>query len=152
MRTYDLSPLLRTSIGFDRTFDRLISQNSSDTAGYPPYNIERLSENDYRVTLAVAGFSEQDLDIEIHQNMLTIVGRKPEVETEGEFTYQGIAGRAFTRRFYVADHVRSTGATLKNGLLTIELHQEVPEELKPRKVTINGAETDLKIVKGSSAA
>lgn len=150
MRTYDLNPYLRTSIGFDRTFDLLETLTSAEGGGYPPYNIEKIDEDDYRVTVAVAGFSPEDLDIEVHGNALTITGRRPDAENGRNFVYQGIAGRAFERRFHIADHVRIENAGLKDGLLNIELRREVPEELKPRKIAINGQDNQdgLKVVNG----
>lgn len=151
MRTYDLNPYLRTSIGLDQTFDLLESLANAEAGGYPPYNIEKLDEDEYRITVAVAGFSADDIDIEVHRNALTITGRRPDADKGRNFHYQGIAGRSFERRFHIADHVKISEATLKDGLLNIELRREVPEELKPRKIAINGQDT-LKVVKGSSAA
>ncbi len=153
MRSYDLTPLYRNSVGFDRMFDLLDTLGKSDAGGYPPYNIERLDEDDYRITLAVAGFSEADLEVEVHENTLKITGKNTSSESDAPRTYlhQGIAGRSFERRFQLADHVRIDGASLKDGLLNIDLRREVPEAKKPRKIAINEDAT-LKVVKSSSAA
>lgn len=136
---YDLSPLYRSTVGFDRLFgmlDQLAGVDSAPT--YPPYNIERTGENSYRITMAVAGFGESELAIEARQNVLTVTGEKQETEENrgGEVLYRGIAGRAFERRFQLADHVEVRGATLQNGLLHIDLVREIPEALKPRKIAI----------------
>ncbi len=138
MRTIDLSPLHRFAIGFDRMqrqFDHL--QRSDTTANtYPPYNIESIDENTYRVTLAVAGFTEQDLDVTIKENTLFVSGKLATPEQEQAFLHQGIAGRSFERRFELADHIKVLGASLENGLLNIDLSREVPEEMKPRTIEI----------------
>ncbi len=139
MTTFDLSPLYRTAIGFDRMADMLANANRSDSNGYPPYNIESLGEDKYRITMAVAGFAEEDLDITSEQNTLTVAGNKaePETQEEGrEFLYRGIATRSFERRFQLADYVKVKGASLENGLLHIVLEREIPERMKPRKVEI----------------
>src|SRR3974390_308328 len=139
MRTFDLAPLYRSTVGFDRLFSML--EGFDSTPGYPPYNIERTGENAYRITLAVAGFGEKDLTIEARENTLTIKGAK-ETRDEGEkaeFLYQGIAARAFERRFQLADHVQATGAKLENGLLHVDLVREIPEAQKPRQISIGGA-------------
>ena len=142
MRQYDLSPLYRSTVGFDRLF-ALLDQGSGyegQAQSYPPYNIERTSENGYRVTVAVAGFGEKDLGIEVKENTLTIRGSKTEgTERSGEILHQGIAARAFERRFQLADYVQVTGASLENGLLHVDLVREIPEAKKPRMVPINGA-------------
>lgn len=143
MRTIDYSPFYRSTIGFDRLFDLLDSATKLDQApSYPPYNIEKTGEHTYRITIAVAGFGEADLDVEAKENVLTVKGARPQAENEGEraFLHQGIAGRAFERRFQLADHVIVTGASLLNGLLHIELKREIPESLKPRKIAIGGGE------------
>ena len=141
MRTYDLSPLYRSTVGFDRLFNLLDSVGGADAAQpYPPYNIERTGENTYRVTMAVAGFGEGDLDIQAKENVLTVKGeKKEEKQEEGrEVLYRGIAARAFERRFQLADHVEVTGASLENGLLHVDLVREIPEKMKPRKISIGG--------------
>lgn len=145
MRTYDLSPLFRTSVGFDRLARMLDSVNGDQVPSYPPYNIEKLDEDNYRITMAVAGFAEDDLDIEVQENTLKIAGRispdpvndeDREDQSERTFLYRGIAERAFERRFNLADHIKVEGATLENGLLHVDLRREVPEEAKPRTIEI----------------
>ena len=141
MRTFDLSPLYRSTVGFDRLFNLLDNVAGGETAQpYPPYNIERTGQNAYRVTMAVAGFGEGDLDIQAKENVLTVKGEKKEEKQEGEreVLYRGIAGRAFERRFQLADHVEVTGASLENGLLHVDLVREIPEAMRPRRVPING--------------
>lgn len=141
MRHYDLSPLYRSTIGFDRLFSMLDQGAGVEAAAptYPPYNIERTGENAYRITVAVAGFADSELAIETKENALLIRASK-EVKDEGkanvEVLHQGIAARAFERRFQLADHVKVTGATLENGLLHVELTREVPEAAKPRQIPI----------------
>lgn len=140
MRTYDLSPLYRSTVGFDRMFNLLDQVTGAEAPSYPPYNIERTGENDYRITVAVAGFSERDLSIESRENTLTIRGAKEQpTEKRAETLYQGIAARAFERRFQLADHVLVTGAQLENGLLHVDLVREIPEAQKPRQIKIGGA-------------
>ncbi|MAW88762.1 MAG: molecular chaperone [Phyllobacteriaceae bacterium] len=141
MRHVDFSPLYRSTVGFDRLFTMLDSLAQPDNGqSYPPYNIERTGENAYRITMAVAGFSEADLSIEAKRNALTIKGEKSEDEKdEGrEFLHRGIAARSFERRFQLADHVEVTGAELVNGLLHVDLKREIPEEMKPRRIAIAG--------------
>lgn len=141
MRTYDFSPLYRSFVGFDRMAGLIdaASQQAATGNAYPPYNVAQLSENAYRIELAVAGFSEDELDIESHENVLTISGRKDTGadNDEAEYLHRGIAERGFERRFQLADHVLVEGAELKNGLLVISLKRELPEALKPRKISIN---------------
>jgi molecular chaperone IbpA len=138
MRTYDLSPLYRTAIGFDR-LARLLNdvQRSDSDISYPPYNVELLDENQYRIVMAVAGFDASELDIETEQQSLTVLGRKAKKEIQTNYLHRGIATRDFEHKFQLADHVKVTNAKLENGLLIIELVREVPEALKPRKVEIN---------------
>ena len=142
MRTFDLSPLYRSTIGFDRLFSLMDQLPNVDAngQGYPPYNIERTGENAYRISMAVAGFGERDIDIEAKENVLTVTAEKKEDETSGsgEVLYRGIAARSFERRFQLADHVEVTGAVLENGLLHIDLVRELPEAMKPRKIAIGG--------------
>lgn len=153
MRTFDLTPLYRSTVGFDRVFDLLDNAGKIESAGYPPYNIERIDENDYRITLAVAGFGEDDLDLEIRENTLTVVGARKDSDENREFLYQGIAGRSFERRFQLAEHVSVSGASLVNGLLNIELKREIPEAMKPRKISINGGEaSNVEVLKEADAA
>jgi molecular chaperone IbpA len=151
MRHYDLSPLYRSTVGFDRLFNMLDSSGvEANGQTYPPYNIERTGENAYRVTMAVAGFSKDDIDIEAKENVLTVKAGKPEDEAgeKREMLYQGIAARAFERRFQIADHVQVTGASLENGLLHIDLVRELPEAMKPRKIAIGG---DVKQIDAKAA-
>ena len=138
MRTFDLAPLYRSTVGFDRLFSMLDGFDTS-APGYPPYNIERTGENDYRITVAVAGFGENDLSIEAKENTLTVKGeKKVKEESKGEVLYQGIAARAFERVFQLAEHVVVKGANLENGLLHVDLVREIPEAKKPRQIAING--------------
>jgi molecular chaperone IbpA len=138
MRTFDLAPLYRSTVGFDRLFSMLDGFDAS-TPGYPPYNIERTGENDYRISIAVAGFGENELTIESKENTLTVKGEKQvKEETKGEVLYQGIAARAFERVFQLADYVQVKGANLENGLLHVDLVREIPEAKKPRQIAING--------------
>jgi molecular chaperone IbpA len=142
MRTFDLAPLYRSTVGFDRLFSLLDQVSGLDGAApsYPPYNIERTGENAYRISVAVAGFTDADLSIEAKENTLTIRGEKKEKaeDKQAEVLYQGIAARAFERRFQLADHVTVQGATLENGLLHVDLVREIPEAMKPRQIPING--------------
>jgi molecular chaperone IbpA len=153
MRTFDFSPLYRSTVGFDRLFSKLDSLSQVDTAqAYPPYNIERTGEDAYRITMAVAGFGENEIAIEAHGNALTVKAEKLEEKAEEgvEVLFRGIAARAFERRFQIADHVEIKAATLKNGLLYIDLKRNVPEELKPRKIAIN-ASNDTKQIEAKAA-
>jgi molecular chaperone IbpA len=141
MRQFDLTPVYRNSVGFDRLFSMLDNMVSPETTPtYPPYNIERTGENAYRISVAVAGFTDQDLGIEVKENALTIRGDKKSVESERkvDVLYQGIAARTFERRFQLADGVQVTGAALENGLLHVDLVREIPEAKKPRQIPING--------------
>jgi molecular chaperone IbpA len=148
MRSFDFSPFFRSTVGFDHLFD-LLDQVSDNAQTYPPYNIERTGENAYRVTLAVAGFGEKDLSIEVSDGVLTVVGKRDDAQKPG-YLYQGIAGRAFERRFQLAEHVEVKAAKLENGLLHVDLERHVPEALKPRRIAINGPE--LKTIEGSAKA
>jgi len=146
MTTFDFSPLFRTSVGYDRLASLLNSANRVEqNGGYPPYNIVSSGENQYRITMAVAGFSESELSITSEHNKLVVTGEKAEdEESEGtQFLYRGIATRSFERRFNLADHVRVSGARLDNGLLHIELEREIPEEMKPRKIEIDSSKGKL---------
>ena len=140
MRTFDLTPLYRSTVGFDRLFSLLDNYGAPDASApaYPPYNIERTGENAYRITVAVAGFTDEEINIEAKENTLTIRGDKQTVEKEetAELLYQGIAARAFERRFQLADHVTVQGASLENGLLHVDLVREIPEAMKPRQIPI----------------
>ena len=137
MRSIDFSPLYRSAIGFDRLATLIESAASNGNAGYPPYNIEQLGDSDYRISMAVAGFTQEELELSFQENLLTVKGNK-QADTERHYLYQGIAERGFERRFQLADYVRVKGADLKNGLLHIDLAREVPEAMKPRKIAING--------------
>jgi molecular chaperone IbpA len=152
MRHVDFSPLYRSTVGFDRLFTMLDSLAQPDNGqSYPPYNIERTGEDAYRISMAVAGFAEDDISIEAHRNVLTIKGEKPETQDEtSEFLHRGIAARAFERRFQLADHVEVVGALLKNGLLHIDLKRSVPEEMKPRKIEIQPAPASTKQIEGQA--
>ena len=141
MTTYDFTPLYRTAIGFDRLANALSNSARVDNGGYPPYNILSVDDDQYRITMAVAGFSEQDLSIVSEQNTLVVSGRLADDkhQDEAEYLYQGIASRAFERRFQLADHVKVTAASLENGLLHIDLARELPEAMKPRQIQINSS-------------
>ena len=138
MTTFDFSPLYRTSVGFDRLASLMSSATRQDQGNsYPPYNIRTTGEDHYQITMAVAGFSEDEIDITTEQNRLLINGnRAEEKEEQGEYLHRGIATRSFERRFNLADHVKVVGASLENGLLHIELEREVPEAMKPRNIKI----------------
>ena len=144
MRSFDLAPLHRASVGFDQIadlMDRLLTQDAAAT-NYPPYNIEKLDDGSWRISIAVAGFSSDELAAEVRENALIVTARKAEDTTERKFLHRGIANRAFERRFHLADHVRVTGASHVDGMLHIDLVKEVPEALKPRRIEI-GAGTPL---------
>jgi molecular chaperone IbpA len=146
----DYSPFFRSTVGFDRLINLL---ESASEQGYPPYNIERTDENNYRVTLAVAGFAEKDLSVDVKDRVLTVSGKRegePGARTPASFLHQGIAGRAFERSFQLAEHVEVKVARLENGLLHVDLERVVPEEKKPRRVPIHAAE--LQTIEGSKAA
>jgi molecular chaperone IbpA len=138
MRTFDLSPLFRASVGFDNLTRVLDSVTRMDDAhfAYPPYNIVKSDADNYRITFAVAGFGPEEIDVQVENNTLTVKGRPVQEQTEAVYLHRGIAGRAFERRFELADHIQVTNARLENGLLHIELKREVPEALKPRKIQI----------------
>jgi molecular chaperone IbpA len=143
----DYSPFFRSTVGFDRLLDLL--ENADTAQGYPPYNIERSDENNYRVTIAAAGFGEKDLAVEVADGVLTVTGKREEA-AKPSYLHQGIAGRAFERKFQLAEHVEVKGAKLENGLLHIELERVVPEAKKPRRIAING--TELKTIEGGVKA
>ena len=137
MRTYDLTPLFRSTIGFDRLFDFIEAAQRAGEENYPPFNIERLSDDHYQISLAVAGFSPDEISITAEQNVVTVEGNKPD-KAEGEYLYRGISARPFKRQFSLADYVQVKNATFENGLLKIELLREIPEAMKPRQITISG--------------
>ena len=148
---FDFTPLYRSSVGFDRMFQLLDEAAATETQSYPPYNIERLGDNEYRITMAVAGFGPADVNIEAKGNTLTVTGKKADkTQPAGEMLHQGIAARGFERRFQLADHVEVKGADMDNGLLHISLKREVPEALKPRQIPVNGAK--LKAIDTTKAA
>jgi molecular chaperone IbpA len=138
MSTFDFTPLFRATIGFDRLMSMLenSAQWTESGNGYPPYNIERIGEDRYRVTVAVAGFGEDELALESRENVLVVEGRKKEADGSHEYLYRGIAGRSFRRQFQLADHVKVVSASLVNGLLVIDLVRELPEAMKPRRIAI----------------
>ena len=134
--SYDYAPLFRSSVGFDRVFNLLENaQRARSVSDWPPYDIVRTGDDSYRISVAVAGFAQDDLDITFQTNLLTVTGKKQEASADG-YLHRGIAGRPFEHRFELADHVRVNGADLKNGLLSIDLVREIPEALKPRKIDI----------------
>lgn len=139
MRTYDFSPLFRSTVGFDR-MTRLMDAamtRPEQSDGYPPYNIEKQGDDNYRITLAVAGFGQDDIDVTVEKNSLVISGKAESEGDEQEFLHRGIAGRAFERSFQLADHLVVKGADMQNGLLHVDLERVVPEELKPRRIEIS---------------
>jgi len=138
MTTIDFSPLFRSVIGFDRLANTLESAYRADTGGYPPYNVEIEDENKYRITMAVAGLTQDDLNLEVKENILTVSGARRDDDKDRRYLYRGIANRSFERKFQLADYVRVVDAHLANGLLHIELVREVPEAMKPRKIDVRG--------------
>lgn len=155
MRSFDLSPLYRSTVGFDRMFNLLdtLGGVEGSTQTYPPYNIERTADNEYRVTMAVAGFGEDEITVEAKENTLTVKGDKKSEATEkgDQFLYRGIATRAFERRFQLADHVEVKGADLENGLLHIDLVREIPEAAKPRTIAIGKSKTKATQIDAAAA-
>ena len=153
MRSYDLTPFYRSTVGFDRLFNLLDQSPSDGSPGYPPYNIERTGENAYRVTVAVSGFSKDELSIVAKENTLTIKGEKVANEnSKNEVLYRGIAARAFERAFQLADFVVVKNATLENGLLHVDLVREIPEAKKPRSIPIAAAAPSAPVIEGGKAA
>ena len=145
MRAFDYSPYYRATVGFDRVFD-LLDNVAGQTVGngYPPYNIEKAGDNAYRIVMAVAGFAEAELNLTQKENELLVTGQTAQNgQDEKQYLYRGIAGRNFERRFQLADHVKVTGAKLANGLLTIELQREIPEEKKPRAIPVTAGQAAL---------
>ena len=153
MRTYnlDLTPLFRSTVGFDRMGRLLATASNTEAPSYPPYNIEKVADDQYRVTMAVAGFNADDLDITQNNNTLVVTGNQSKDEDAAKYLHRGIATRSFERQFELADHVNVTDAGLENGLLVIELKREVPEELKPRKIEI-GASTGARTIEHEKKA
>jgi len=145
---------MRATVGFDRMMNLLDTQTRLDQGdGYPPYNIEKIGDDDYRITMAVAGFGEDDLDVTVKENSLTIGGKKADAGADKvKYLYRGIATRTFERRFELADHIRVTGARLENGILSLDLVREVPEAMKPRSIKIGGSPASRpKVIEGSAA-
>ncbi len=139
MTNFDLSPLFRSTVGFDRVGRLLESALNDNGATYPPYNIEKLGDDDYRIVLAVAGFGEDDLTVTVKESTLIVEGKTAEKDGDVRYLHRGIAGRAFERRFELADHIQVVGGRLENGLLVLDLKREIPEALKPRTIAINGS-------------
>jgi molecular chaperone IbpA len=153
MRTYDLTPFYRSTVGFDRLFSLLDRATADGSPGYPPYNIERTGENSYRITVAVSGFSQGELSIIAKENTLTIKGEKAVDEngqTKSEVLYRGIAARAFERAFQLADFVAVKNASLENGLLHVDLVREIPEAKKPRSIPISASAQAAQVIDGSA--
>jgi molecular chaperone IbpA len=151
MRPFDFAPLYRSTVGFDRLFHMLDSMgNGGEDLGYPPYNIERLGENRYRITMAVAGFAQEEISVEVKETALTVKGEKKPEDTKREFLHRGIAQRGFERRFQLADYVEVAGADLRDGLLHIDLSRNIPERMKPRTIAIGSADAP-KHIEGSAA-
>ena len=150
MRTFDFTPLWRSTIGFDRLFDLAETAQRAAEDNYPPFNIERLAEDRYQITLAVAGFAPEEIEITAEQNQLTVEGAKKDKQ-EREFLYDGISTHAFKRQYSLADYVKVQSASLDNGLLKIELVREVPEAMKPRRIAINGAPPKVTQIESKAA-
>ena len=153
MRSFDFAPLHRATVGFDQIADIMDRVMTSDVSqpSYPPYNIEKTDADAYRISIAVAGFAEDDLSIEVKENALVVAGKKAAEDTKRSYLHRGIATRAFERRFALADHVRVTGASLENGMLHIDLKREVPEALKPRRIAISSTKAIEKDVVDAEA-
>lgn len=153
MRSFDFAPLYRSSVGFDQIANMMDRALSSDggQASYPPYNIEKTAEDTYRISIAVAGFSDEDLGIEVKENALIVTARKADEDDTKTYLHRGIATRAFERRFHLADHVRVTGASHANGMLHIDLEREIPEALKPRRIEIaSGKQIEKDVVEAKA--
>jgi len=150
MRTFDLSPLYRASVGFDN-LTRLFDATLTDVPAYPPYNIAKAGEDAYRITFAVAGFADQDLDVQVENHTLTVRGKASQDATATSYLHRGIAGRSFERKFELADHIHVSGAAMENGLLHIDLKREIPEALKPRKIAIAAGNTNTPKTIGQAA-
>lgn len=149
---FDFTPLYRSSVGFDRLAQMLDDAASFEAPAYPPYNIERVGDDEYRITIAIAGFSAADVNLEVKGNALTVTGKKSDKpEVKSEYLHQGIAARNFERRFQLADHVEVTGADLTSGLLHISLKREIPEALKPRTIAIRSG-NEQKVIEAKKAA
>ena len=150
MRQIDMTPLYRATVGFDRfadLVDRVMTADPAGQSGYPPFNIEKTDDNSYRISIAAAGFTEDDLNIELRETALHVTATKPDEASAKTYLHRGIATRSFEKRFHLADHMRVVGASLVNGMLDIELKREVPEALKPRRIEIAGPKS---LVDGSA--
>ena len=145
MRQFDFAPLYRSTVGFDRLVQLLDSVGGVDADGYPPYNIERLGENEYRITMAVAGFAQDELNVEVKEQSLLVSGHKKPDEKDRTFLHRGIAARSFERRFQLADHVEVKGADVKDGLLHVELVRNLPERMQPRTIAIGSGDSSKQI-------
>jgi len=152
MRTVDFSPLYRSVVGVDRLADLLDSASADAANGYPPYNIERTDQNAYRIEIAVAGFKPEELSIEVKENLLTVQGRKPANDEARRFLHRGLAERNFERRFQLADYVVVTDAALSDGLLSVSLVRELPEQLKPRRIDIKTGSEEAQLIEPQQAA
>ena len=152
MRHFDLTPLYRSTVGFDRLASLFDSMGTfdSDAPAYPPYNIERVGENEYRISMAVAGFAEDDLNIEVKENSLSVRGERASASDETDYLHRGIATRTFERSFQLEDHVVIKGASLENGLLHIDLVREIPEAMKPRTIAITANGSKVKAIEGKA--
>ncbi len=153
MRTFDLAPLYRATVGFDQIADLMDRVLTNDVAQptYPPYNIEKTADDGWRISIAVAGFTDDELNVEVRENALIVAAKKADEDSDRIYLHRGIASRAFERRFHLAEHVRVTGASHVNGMLNIDLIREIPEALKPRRIEISGAETvEVKAVEQKS--
>ncbi len=154
MRTFDLAPLYRATVGFDQIADLMdrVLTDTGTTPSYPPYNIEKLGDDAWRISIAAAGFTDEDLSVEVRENALIVAAKKAKEDEKRVYLHRGIATRAFERRFHLADHVRVTGATYANGMLHIDLTREVPEALKPRRIEIaNGDTVESKAIEAEAA-
>ncbi len=151
MNAFDFTPLFRTGIGFDRLAHALETANRADAGGYPPYNIELTGDDQYRISMAVAGFTAEELDIEVKESKLKVTGSKNPEVADRQFLHRGIANRSFERTYELADYVRVDGAEIKNGLLHIDLVREIPEAMKPRKISIRSQDENLLESKSAAA-
>lgn len=143
MRTFDFSPFTRSAIGFESLFDRLSDRSPDNNEGYPPYDIVRKGEDRFQINIAVAGFSRDEISIMAEASQLTVAGKKPDKD-ENEYLYQGISARSFERRFNLADYIEVDGAAFENGLLHIDLVRRIPEKMKPRRIAIDGSQSEAK--------
>lgn len=150
MNTFDLSPFFRSTVGFDRLFDQLGRNWETDVA-WPQYDVVKASDDDYQITIAVPGFQQEDIEIETHEGLLTVKAEQRPAESDTQYLYRGIARRGFTRTFQLAEYVKVSGARLRDGLLTIELHREVPEAMRPRKIEIENQRDERVAIQNEAA-